>query len=405
MGKAGVMSSVVFRYQENQSSPYDLRTLTLSGNMAPVFDNALGMKFHSIGAEKPEYSLTSRYYPTTKFTWVTENTTETNRDTIKAFYSTYLDEGFYDFSIIDHRKRILFEASWNNWAERWNRRYGGSFNVQYGIESSFGWTPEMFDAWLMIDDSYKYYIASAYMSAGTLLKYAADTNVLSLYGWCVRLTGDDGSAKQTGAATVLPVSWDSTRPYNSISMFCQYRCGSLGSGRLDLMEISRGDNYIRISLEEAPSSHYLKGTVINAGDSVTVEAAAGVEITLTADTWYDVAITYDSVNSEIKVMWAAASNSSFTRFLDGMDSLVAAAGVVQASGMASYLPSAVYPNQTIYNNFRLLAESAVDTLDENEKAYIQNAMVFDGYLSAMQFNMIRKLCFIWNSKTSGVNPR
>ena len=399
------MASVVFRYQENQSSPYDLRTLTLSGNMAPVFDNALGIKFHSMAAERPEYSLTSRYYPTTKFTWVTENTTETNRDTIKTFYSTYLDEGFNDFTIIDHRKRILFEASWNNWKERWNRRYGGSFNVQYDIESSFGWTPEMFDAWLMNGDSQKYYIANAYLAAGTILKQAADANVLSKYGWCVRLIGDDGSAKQTGGYTSLPVSWDSTRPYNSISMFCQFRCGSLGTGRLDLMEISRGDNYIRLSLEEAPSSHYLKGTVINAGNSVTVEAAAGVEIGLIADTWYDAAITYDSVNSEIKVMWAKASNSTFTRFLDGMTSLVAAAGVAQDSGMASYLAHAVYPNHTIYNNFKLLAESAVDTLDENENAYIQNAMVFDGYLSAMQFNMIRKLCFIWNSKTSGVNPR
>ena len=103
------------------------------------------------------------------------------------------------------------------------------------------------------------------------------------------------------------------------------------------------------------------------------------------------------MNSEVKIMWAAASNSSFTRFLDGTDAL--------SDGVASYLSSAVYPNQTIYNNFRLLAESTVDTLIEDEKAYIQNAMVFDGYLSAMQFNMIRKLCYIWNSKTSGVNPR
>ena len=398
------MSAVVFRYQENQTTPYNLRTLTLSGNMAPVFNNILGLKFHTVAADRAEYSLTSRYYPTTKFTWTTENTTETNRDTIKTFYGTYLDEGFYDFTIIDHRKRILFEASWNNWAERWNRRYGGSFNVQYGIQSSFGWTPEVFDMWLMIDDSYKYYIADAYMTAGTLLKYASDNNVLSLYGWCVRLTGDDGSAQQTGGATVLPVSWDSTRPYNSISMFCQYRCGGIDS-RFDLMEISGGNDYIRLSLEDAPTSHHLKGTVINAGDSVTVEAAAGDEITLTGNTWYDVAITYDAVNSEIKVMWAEASNSSFTRFLDGMDSLVAADGVVQASGVASYLPSAVYPNNTVYTNFKLLAESAVDSLRESGNAYIQNAMVFDGYLSEMQFNMIRKLCYIWNSKTSGVNPR
>ena len=257
----------------------------------------------------------------------------------------------------------------------------------------------------MNGDSYKYFIdTDAAMTAGTLLKYASDSNVLSLFGWCVRLTGDDGSAQQTGAATGLPVSWDSTREYNSISMFCQYRCGAIDS-RIDLMEISRASNFIRLSLDEAPSSHYLRGTVINAGSSNTVEASAGVEITLAGDTWYDVAITYDAVNSEIKVMWAEASNSSFVRFLDGMTSLVAAAGVVQASGVASYVAHAVYPNNTIYTNFRLLAESAVDSLDENEKAYIQNAMVFDGHLSEMQFNMIRKLCYLWNSKTSGVNPR
>jgi len=188
-------------------------------------------------------------------------------------------------------------------------------------------------------------------------------------------------------------------------MFCQYRCGSLGSGRLDLMEIGHGNNYLRLSLEEAPSSHYLHGTVVNAGDSVTVEAADGIDITLQSDTWYDIAITYDAVNSEVKVMWAASSNSSFTRYLDGMTSLVAGDGVVQASGMASYISNAYYPNNTVYSSFKLLAESEVNTIDEDEYAYIQNAMVIDGYLSAMQFNQLRKLCYIWNSKTSGVNPR
>lgn len=397
------MSAVVYRYQGTGISPYNLTTLTLSGNMAPVYDNRLGLKFHSVKAEKPEYSLTSRYYPTTKFQWMTENTTKTDRDTIKDFYSTTLDEGYNDFSIIDHRKRILWEASWNNWTERWSRRYGGSYNIRYDIESSFGWTPEFFDALITNDDRHMFYISQAPISASAIYKQSDDSNVLSKYGWALRLQGDDGSAQQTGGSAT--VSWDSTRQYNSISMFCQYRCGSLDSGRLDLMEIGGGNNYLRLSLEESPSSHYLHGTVVNAGNSVTVEAANGVDITLNGDTWYDIAITYDAVNGEVKVMWATASNSSFTRYLDGMTSLVAGSGEVQASGMASYLSDSYYPNNTVYKTFKLLAESEVDTIVENEYAYIQNAMVIDGYLSAMQFNQIRKLCYIWNSKTSGVNPR
>lgn len=443
------MSYVKFRYQTSVTAPYTIRSLELSGLKAPIYNNDLGVQFHTVMGDRPEYSLTGRYYPTTEFQWRSTNITETDRDAIRLFWETYLDEGYNDFSIIDHRKRILFDASWNQWVENWSVRYGGSHNVEYGIDSAFGWTPEMFDCIFANNDGPVFFISGSGIVVSTITAQGGDSDVLAKNGWAMKLVGDDGSAQQT-CGTKTGLSYDSSRPYNNISIFCQFYCGTVSS-RFNLVELGAVptatytagstlgqagsapeivDNTTDIAGEDRPgddgyysigcheqqydgtvTSDYLRitvdddgagglellGIVVNQNDEVVVQTSVGNYPTIEAGQWYDAAITYDAVNSIVKVFWAEASADSFTRFLDGQTSITA--------GIARYLGSAIYPARTTYNQLTVLAETAVDSLDNGQKALLQNVMLIDGCISEMQFDQLRKLCYMWNSKTTGVWPK
>lgn len=390
------MSSVNFKYEDDR--------LTLDGSKKPSFNNDLGINLHSLHAERSEYSLTSRYYPTTKFIWASENMKKTNRDTIYDFYYNTIDEGYYDFTIIDHRKRVLFEASWNDWKERWNRRYGGCYTVEYNIQSPFGWTPELFDmivGYHTPSESLDFLVdTDATFNASVIVNYGGDSNIISLNQCVMALTGDNGSsAQQCGLGSDL--NYDSTREYNSISLFCQFRAPLLNAGnkRLDLVSIVGGNNAIRLSVIDAglDGEHILQGTIVNAGDSVTVQKSSGTDIITDYNTWYDACVTYDSVNREVKIYYALASNSSFTRFLDGEDTLT--------NGLCSYISSAVYPNHCIYDTLNCLKEDVADAMTQFNNVYLQFPMIIDGYITAMQFDMLRRLCYIWNTKTTGYWPK
>ena len=398
------MSYVKFRYQESDTSPYNIRSLELSGLKAPIYNNDLGVQFHTVKGDRPEYSLTGRYYPTTEFLWRSTNITETDRDAIRLFWETYLDEGYNGFSIIDHRKRILFDASWNQWVENWSVRYGGSHNVEYGIDSAFGWTPEMFDCILAHHDGPLFFISQGGFTVSTITKKASDSDVLSKNGWAIKIVGDNGAEQQVGGiATAL--AYDSTRQYNNITLFCQFFCGVTNS-RFNIIELGLKEkgaavtDCLKISVEpvnDEAQSNNLLGIVLNQSAEVVVGVSAGNYPVIDNGTWYDAAITYDAINSTVKVFWAEASADSFTRFLDGETSITA--------GIARYLGSAIYPPRVTYNQLEALAETAVGSLNNGQKAILQNVMVIDGCISEMQFDQLRKLCYMWNSKTTGVWPK
>lgn len=384
----------------------------LNGQMAPVYNNDMGIKFHTVSTEKPKYSTTSRIHGTTKFNWLSRNISKTDRDSLYTFFDTTLDHGYDYMSVIDHKKRILFDASWNNWREQWLRMRGGIHSVQYGIESPYVWTPQLFGAYLFEANNYKDYLHSITNTEFTLDDGLRSTNAIDSAinrgtGYGLSLTSSNDSAVEAGAyspSAATTVSFDARRTYNSISIFTQFKCGAIAS-RFDLIDLSDGNgNNIRLSLENNSGNHFLHGTVINDSTSVTVEISAGTKPGLTVDTWYDVAITYDSVNSELKVYFAEAGVISiadggpvaFVDFLDGASSL--------SNGVASYLASSVYPNQTVYDRIDFLKESAIASLPSGNQAILQNIFFIDDYISSMQFNFLRRLCYMWNTKATGINP-
>jgi hypothetical protein len=375
----------------------------LNGQMAPVYNNDMGIKFHTVPTEKPKYSTTSRIHGTTKFNWLSRNISKTDRDSLYTFFDTTLDHGYDYMSVIDHKKRILFDASWNNWREKWSRMRGGIHTVQYGIESPYVWTPSIFDAFLMersanYGRSYLYDITgnAIVLDSGT---YNASTVANRLTGYTMRLIAANDSATEKHSS-VTGLNYDSTRTYNSITIFCQYFCNAINSTFYLVNLLAAGNGGIQLKLSNDAGNHDLVGSVIDSQGNIDV---ATVGLTpLTVDTWYDIAITYDSVNSELKLYWAPSGVTSacedgevaFTDFLDGATSLTD--GVVSAT--------TTYPGHKTYTSVEFLKESAVNTLPSGNKAKMQNIFFVDDYISSMQFNFLRRLCYMWNTKSSGINP-
>jgi hypothetical protein len=219
---------------------------------------------------------------------------------------------------------------------------------------------------------------------GVMVDYATDTDVLRRTGYALRVIGAGGPTIGANGA----VRWTSGNQYNSLTLFCQVRPRPTPIDSIALVRLTNGTDEFSINLS---LSNELYGYISNDGSTANVTKADTSMPTLTGGTWYDVAVTYDAVNSDVHVYYALSSVSSFTDFLSGQTNT--------ETGIFSTLSAAVYPPNVAWTDLSLLRKTACTGY-----YYLQNAMIFDDFITPAEFNTLRRLCYMWNFKTTGANP-
>jgi len=357
-----------------------------NGVYAPVFPIQRGLSFHTYVTEKPLYTVTGRNYGTTQFNLACEGLKKADRDTVLAFWHTTLLEGYNSFTAIDNRSRMLFETNWNQWRENWRKERGGIYNIPIELESGTVWTPPVWGAYLMADDTLdNHNLQGNNLAAvnGTMVDHDTDGDILRQNGSALRITGDTGTVI-TGASGA--VSFQNGTSKNNVTLFCQFMTTAvLSEGRVYLINLEHGTSYYRIAFE---SENRIYGMIANAGTGV-IRKGASTYHTISVDTWYDVAITYDAVNDQNYIYVCASGVTSFTDFLSGLTDTTDQIG--------TYGGISVYDGT--WTSVKLLNETTDATVIENEYVYVQNPMIFNGFISPMEFNNLRRLCYLWNNKT------
>jgi len=377
---------------------YETTNIDFTSKMyAPVFPVQRGLKLHSYITEKPAYTTTSRNHGTTKFTWKSENTKKTDRDSLYSFWETTLNSGYNNFTIIDNRGRMLFESSWNDWNESWKKQRGGLHDIEYNIESPVPITLPCFGAYLMTENNLNSHNlddnSAISLVDGVLVDIATDNTITRTNGYALRLTNNVASL-QTGASA--SVEWEKSTEYNNLSLFCQFKMPAINNGFSDtpmnIIEVLNGTNSfcIRVDNNDA-NSNIVYGHVNNNGSTVNVRRSELVYHEVTKNTWYDCAFTYDAINGKT-FLYIVESGISFTNFLYGKTDIT--------ENIGEYGNTTVLPINKKIDSIRLLYKSNLSTMSGTDKAYIQNAMVFDGFLSCVDFNTLRRLCFMWNGKST-----
>ena len=231
---------------------YTTTTLDFTiGIGAPSFPVREGLSLHTYITGKPFYTITNREHGTTQINWTTNGVQQTLRDTIEDFWNTTLSEGYNDFTVVDNRLRMLFEASWNDWAEQWMRRKGCTYDISYLRESPIPWTLPTYGIYPMsANDLINHNLNGDDLSAtdGVLTTNATDSTVLRLNGSALKMEGDGSSSGLLGASAT--VDWSRTTKNNNISLFCQFMADNvLSTGSLAILEVTHSNNVFRIGLK------------------------------------------------------------------------------------------------------------------------------------------------------------
>lgn len=360
-------------------------TLDLSQSViAPNFPVQSGLSLHTYPSGKMSYVTSSRLYGNTNFAYTIKNVKRDDLETIKEFWDSELSQGYYDFTIIDNRARMLFDASWIEWRKRWRKKYGGIYDVIIDVDSSFPWTPPCLGAYLMTNNNLNNHTlqgSNLTVTDGVLTTNDSDSNVLRLNGYALKMTGDGGSSQLTGATGV--VDWKSNIE-GSLSIFCQFRGVDHVTNRVNLVQLTNSGNTISYALWQTDTEF---GGDVN-GNFVGV--SAGTYHAISTGTWYDCAISYDAHNENIYIYIAPSALTSFTDFRSGSTDIT--------DGTGSYMSTPTAPSVSGYNVVNLLADSGLGGIETSEDGYLQNVFVFDGHITPMYFNTLRRLCYMWNNK-------
>ena len=254
---------------------YEATTLNFTtGIGAPSFPVREGLSLHSYPTNKPFYTITNREHGTTLINWTSNSVQQTLRDTIEDFWNTTLSEGYNDFTVIDNRLRMLFEASWNDWLERWSKRRGGIYDIDYIIESPIPWTLPTYGIYPMsANDLVNHNLSGDDLSTtdGVLTTNATDSAVLRLNGSALKMEGDGSSSGLLGASAT--VDWPRGSKNNNISLFCQFMSdATLTTGNLAALEVTHSNNVFRLGIKRDN-----KG-VMTPINSVTIGAAQQIAI-------------------------------------------------------------------------------------------------------------------------------
>jgi len=375
---------------------YETTNVELENNLAPTFSNESGISYYNEALNDYEYMVNNRFHPSTTARWEIQNIKKAQKNTIRSFWETTLSRGEYDLTLIDHRKRLLFETSWNQWKTRFSKKNGGIGSVFCDFESSVDWTAPCFAMYTMAENNLNDHCLDSASNLslvdGSLVNKAGDANILRNNGYALKLIGDGNI--QTGASGT--VSWPKGDSYNNLSIFFQFRTGETGTTAptpLTLVNLTDGTDYVRVdAVNNDGSSFAITGRIRTGGTVVTVIGDVTWPQGL-IDTWYDVMLTYDAIHSNVYVYYIATdTGATFTDFLYGLTDI--------SDGIASTLtPSSVYPSDTTWTTVELLKEQSAQALKTGENAHLQNVMIFDDFIPPSQFNTLRRLAYMWNSKT------
>lgn len=378
---------------------YRTSNLELDGISAPVFPVYFGGEYHAKSDRNTEYISLNRRYGTTSIVWATKSIKKTKRDAIWTFWDTTLDSGFHDVTLIDNRGRFLFESSWNTWREKWIKKNGGVFSVDYVIESPVVWTPPSFGAFLSTTNSLTNHNLSGddiNVSDGVMTLKSSDNNIIRGNGYALVVSANVGSALTGATGTVR---WRASDGNPSYAIFCQFRAPQLTSPLhlAEMIDLDGARYSLRLHQKDA-SDNFLTAQIDTGAQSNFITKADTNYVECDVDTWYDACISYDAHTDKYALFYTKAQDpttENFSVFLDGLSDIED--GIAQTE--SNDLPVSSRMWETVY----LLRETAVNTISTGT-AYIQNVFFIDDYMSAVDFNQLRRLCYLWNSKTTGVWP-
>lgn len=374
---------------------YETTNEALDGISGPVFPNRFGGRFYSRPGDKRLYGTTERLHGTTNESWNIEDIKKTRRDEIWDFWNTTLERGYHDCTLIDNRKRMLFDTSWNDWSEVWKKGRGGIHDIDIDYQSPAIWTSPLFGAYPLTANNFNEHMLTGddlSLDGGTLVNYAADNDILRQNGYALRLEGDTATAY--GATGT--VSWNTTVD-NSISVYCQFMIDTInntGTPYVYLWWLTDGTNYVRLKAEYNDASTGVFIMELSNGGSTSTMTTLG---TFNYGTWYDVGFTYNAQNDYVAIYFTSSGTTTFTDYFDDETNI--------DNQLEDTLSAAVYPAQTAWNTVRLLREAATGELLATEYAYLQNVFFIDSYISPIEFNTFRRWCYVWNNKTSGTWPK
>jgi hypothetical protein len=382
-----------------------LRCGSDSLTVQPVFPAQSGMSFYSSGLTRSEYMTSERMFPDTAIDWSLENLKIAARNTAWTFWNNTLRGGEFDFTLIDHKSRMLFDVIWPSWRERAKKLRGGVGDIQLSFESSGGWTPELFALYPSTTNTLVNHTLGGNDLAvvnGIMTDYATNSVILRKTGYGLRLPA--GGASATNGATGT-VSWRSSKLYPSVSLFCQSFLPEIAGtdpATLDLVKISIDANrYFAISVGDSSTSaaYTLTCRIGNNSGSTYVTKAAGTYPDIDIATWYDFAITYDAINGKVFVYYCPSARTGYARFLDGKTDL--------EDGVLSTLSTpGIFPNRQTWTTCDLLKENnAAAVPGGSSGAYVQNVFIMDDHITPLQFDELRRWCWLWNPKTSGTWPK
>ncbi len=358
----------------------------------PSFPVNVGLSLHSYATSKPTYTTTNRLYGTTNTRWQTERAKQSDRNTIWTFWGTTLTAGYDDITAIDNRGRMLFECSWNDWEESWSKENGGLYNINYNLQSPIPWTPPCLGAYLMSDDTLDNHNLQGddlTASGATIVNNVTDSAVLRLNGSALRFTGS--GAVKTG--TTSNIEWTRSSKENPITLFCQAMVSAtIANGEMYLLELQSGSNVYRIVLD---SSNDVTGQ-LGLNGVTKVSKGSGIYHSMSNDTWYDIAFTYNPVNEQNYLYIKASGDSSFTDFLSGSSAITDQVGTYNGDTRMDV---------GNWYTINMLRNTLTTTVQAGEYVYVQNPMIFDGFLTAFDFNTLRRLCYLWSKETTGVHPK
>lgn len=345
-----------------------------TGMMGPNFPVQSGLKLHTYCTDKFGYTTTSRMFGTTAFTYTIKGVKKDDLDLIKYFWETSLENGYNDFTIIDNKGRMLFEASWNNWHKIWTKKNGGVYEVIVDIEASVPWTPPVLGAYTM--------------SLLNLHNHSKQGGNLAVVDGVItsnhelRLLGNGTSSQLVGATGA--VDWK-TNIDGSFSIFCQFRAAYTDTNYVLLAQMTDTNESIEYTLWQ--DSDEFGGRI----NGIQVGTGVGTYHAVTPGTWYDAALTYDSHNGKAYVYIVPTPSASFVNFLSGASSITEQIG--------SYMASSEVPATSGYKVVNLLKDDGTGGIAGDGYGYIKYVFFFDGFLSPMAFNMMRRLVYMWGIKT------
>ena len=368
-------------------------SLTLSGNIAPKFSNDLTQDYFGFALDNPAYGVTTREYPTAEINW-SATMKETDRDSVFTFYDTTLTRGSKNCTVIDHRRRFLFDCLWDHWSESWQAP--NMFNVDYIFKSNSGWTPPTFGVYPGINTG-----ASSIPDHGL----DTDSDVALVDGAVeggddnIRTNGNSLSCDDTGnsvGASAI-VSWSSTSGDASIGMFVQafsFAITTTENSPVEIINLTDGTSHIKLILRGVDASNVaLTAEIKNGGSTAEVRFADTTYPNLDVETWYDIGFSYNALSGYAALYFAESGISSFTQFLFGSTD--------STDGIADTWTDTVVPASTTWTSIQLW--NIDDTELSGESNILANAFVFDDWFSPYQFDALRRLCYQWNNDPNGTS--